>query len=453
MILPIQLYTLAELFDEKKPLYLVGGAVRNRIMGLGYDDYDICSTASVEEVKKYIENTDFEIACEFERTGTIVVRKDNYKFEYTRFRRDSYALGKGIHSPKSVEFTQDIYVDACRRDFTCNAIYYNILTNEIIDPLNGVEDIENKIIRATRSADEVLSEDALRIMRMVRQAAELGLSIDRECIEAAKKYSEQLLNISVERIRDEFDKILVADIKYPKLKINNPPSSALEKLVEIGAMQYIIPEILDMIGCEQNPKYHINDVFLHTMSAVDFSPAHLRLLALLHDIAKPTLKRENGNMYGHERLGETMTRDIMKRLKYPNSEIDRTAHLVGIHMFNVDNKTRDSKCRRFIAYNYDYIDDFLAFRYADGMATNSSNYDDSSVRRLLKIKREMQDNNLPMSVSNLSINGNDLLEYGYTGREIGKKLNELWLESLDTNRVYTREELLERLNKSNKLKA
>lgn len=447
MVLPIQLTMLAKLFDASTPLYIVGGAVRNHLMGIGYEDFDICSAASIEDVKAWIAGTDYKIICEFTRTGTIVIQIDHLRFEYTRFRKDSYAKGVGSHLPNNVEFTHDISVDAKRRDFTCNAIYYDINKGKIIDPLNGVTDIKSSVIRTTRVPDSVLSEDALRIMRMVRLAMELSMDIDSACIDSAHKYAPLLQNISAERIRVEFDKILVADKKYIEVISKFLPSDGVKHLVDIGAMRYIVPELLDTIGCTQNPKYHINDVYLHTLAAIDYSQPHLRLLALLHDIAKPVLKRENGNTYGHERLGQVMATDIMKRLKYSVSDTERTSRLVGLHMFNVDNKTKASKCRRFIATNIDYIDDYLEFRYADGMATNSSNYDNSSAQRILTIKLEMLKNNLPMSITDLAVNGSDLLELGYIGKEIGIALKEIWLKSLDNNEVLSRQELLKKLSK------
>ena len=320
---PDCLVQLAQIFAPNATLYVVGGAVRNSLLGYEINDYDITSKVLAEDAQRLLAESEFEVVACYKRTGTLVIKKGNFKFEYTTFRQDSYPLSSGVHTPNQCTFTDNMLLDAKRRDFTCNALYYDILKDEIVDVVGGVKDIENKLLKTVREPFQTLSEDALRIMRLVRFHLQLGFEIEKNTLDSAKKYAYQLKDISKERIKEELVAIFEAVYKYDSKSKGFKASDGIRLLVDIGAMEHIIPEVLDMIDMPQNPKYHIYDVYNHSLRAMDNLPPALMMAGLLHDIAKPVMQKQFGNMYMHELKGEKMAKDILTRLKFSNAEIDR----------------------------------------------------------------------------------------------------------------------------------
>lgn len=447
--LPQSLVELAQIFAPIAPLYVVGGAVRNALLGYPIEDFDLASAVPPEDVERLLEGSDFCVTARYKRTGTLIIEGGGNKFEYTTFRSDSYPLQSGQHSPEACVFTDDIRVDCLRRDFTCNALYYDITADKVVDLVGGRADIERRVLRTVREPAATLSEDGLRIMRLVRFSVQLGFGIDGETLGVAKQCSKLLKEISKERIKDELVLIFEGVFKYNSQKLGVKPSDGIRLLVQIGAMQYIIPEVCQMVGVQQNAKYHIYDVFDHTMATIDNLPPELMMAGLLHDVAKPELNRRYGNMYMHELHGEKMSRRIMSDLKFSNAEIGRVSRLVAMHMFNVDGATRQSKCRVFIADNWQYFDDFIALRRADGMATNPANYDDSTARKMLQLREEMIADKMPITISQLPVDGNDLISLGYSGKEIGDKLASIRLWILQNGKTLTRQSILDALKLKN----
>lgn len=448
--LPSQIVQLAQLFNQSTPLYLVGGVVRNYLLGLPLSDFDVASCASSEEVKNYLKDSQYRITAEYPRTGTLLIECDGIKLEYTSFREDSYPINSGTHTPAVVTFTRDLRVDALRRDFTCNALYYDIVKDEIIDVVGGVKDIENRVLRTVREGEKTLREDALRIMRMVRFAMQLGFTVDAETFASSKKYANGLKEISVERVQEELMGIINAPDKYGAKKMDGTPvlpSDGIRMLVDCGAMQYIIPELLDGIGMEQNTKYHVYDVYNHILKTLDNCPRDIRLAGLMHDIAKPILQHRQGNMYGHDREGKKVAEKILTRLKFPMRDIERVSKLVSLHMFNLDNKAKDSTIRKFIAENYQYVDDYIALRIADGKASREEHFDRTSIDHILAIRDQMLADNVPLTVADMEINGEDMLRAGYKGKEIGIVLYNLLLEQITKGIRYDRIYMLDRIRR------
>lgn len=445
--IPKSLNELADIFAPFAPLYVVGGAVRNSLLGFPINDFDIAAKLSVDEVEGLLQNTNFHLSGKYKRTGTLVIKCGKQTFEYTTFRQDSYPLSSGEHTPSQCIFTDSIEVDAKRRDFSCNALYYDIKEHKIIDLVNGINDIQNKVLRTVRTPAQTLSEDALRIMRLVRFAVQLGFGIEADTLAAAKKYAKQLADISAERIKDELMATFEGPFKYGSERFGVKPSDGIRLLTDIGAMQYIIPEVLDMQGVAQNPKYHVFDVYNHTLQVIDCLPPRLAMAGLLHDIAKPVMLKQYGNMYMHELTGEEMTEQIMSRLKFSKKQIERTSRLVKMHMFDMDGKTRVSKCRIFIADNFEYFDDFIALKRADGYATNPNNYSDILVRKLIDIKNDMVEKALPIAISDLPIGGKDLQNLGYEGREIGDMLGKIRHWILCNGELPSRQKIIEKLRR------
>ena len=275
-----------------------------------------------------------------------------------------------------------------------------------MDILGGIGDIRSKTIRTTRSPGEVFSEDGLRLMRLARFAALLGFIPTEEVISAAKLYSPLINDISVERIRDELDKILVCDTFYG---VKDAHVTGLNILLETDVLPKILPELTLGIGMPQRQDYHAYDVFTHILMTVRAADPSVRLAALFHDVAKPILKIQTGRYHGHDVVGGKMTREILFKYRYPTAVIEETARLVENHMFNLDNNVKDSTLRRFLLKNADIIDKLILLKIADMIGSGrDKTLDYSSVDRIKNTFLQMKSENVPFSVSELLVDGNDL---------------------------------------------
>ena len=413
-----ELKRLSGYFPKDRRLYAVGGCVRDALRGKPCYDVDLAGAHTPEQLKKLLDGSEFKVCEASPRLGTMII-KGNYAYEYTTFRTDSYPSGSGIHTPTSVIFTQDIQADARRRDFKCNAVYYDILEDKIVDPLGGISDVENGILSTVVSPDITLGQDGLRIMRMVRFVSTLGYTVEKETLASATRLVGGLEDISVERIREELDKLLAGDNCYNALRLTN----------EIGALKIILPEVALNDKVEQNIKFHKYDVLEHTFKVVENCPPKVRLAGLFHDVGKGVCYKESGNTYLHNVVGAKITQNVLTRLKYPKKTIERTSRLVHEHMFDVNGNAREVKYRRFIAKNIDILDDLTALFKADCIGTG---YLDNSrtADKIRLVRNKMLEEKVAMSISELAINGKDLAALGFVGKEIGDALEELWDLSL-----------------------
>lgn len=410
----VELEELASYFPTDKPLYAVGGCVRDYLRGKECYDIDLSGGVKPDELVEILSKTHFGVVSASPRLGTVIIKGKN-TYEYTTFRIDSYPVGSGVHTPTSVQFTDDLTMDAKRRDFKCNAIYYDVKDRRIIDPLGGAEDIRQSILSTTISPDVVLAQDGLRILRLVRFVSKLGYEIEKSTYDSAKRLVGRLNEISVERIREELNKILEGEHCY----------KALCLMRDMGILAIILPQLAQNDGVEQNPQYHKYDVLEHTFKVVEACPPNVRLAGLFHDIAKGKCLETDGNMYFHNIEGAQMTKDIMTGLKYPTRQIEKVSRMVELHMFDVNNNTKESKCRRFIANNLDIFEDMLALFEADSIGTG---YHDGSrtADKLRCIYAKMMQEKVPMSIKELAIDGNDLKSIGYDGVAVGQTLKDLW---------------------------
>ena len=385
------------------PLYITGGYVRNNLLNLPPYDIDIAGAVSSLELSRFLPKTaSFSIVNSKLDTSIIII--SGVKFEYTPFRTEKYDAGE--HTPKSSEFIKDPYTDSFRRDFTCNCLYYDIKTDKTLDFHNGIDDINNKTLRAVNSPDTVFSFDGLRILRMVRFSCELGFEIETNTFLSAKKFGHNLKYISSERIREEFDRILIADTKY---NIPDAHYRGLKLIGELDLWKYIIPEINDGMGFKQNLKYHSYDVYNHLLQTVKIAPPHIRLAALLHDIGKPASQKQYGNMHHHSDIGIAIVKNRLgqKGLKYPNSLVEKIVRLIDTHMYDLKEKTRPDKLRKFVIKNYDILDDLIDLVRADTFAHGTGKHDRS--QRFETARKEIIKLGLPKSLKELNINGNDLI--------------------------------------------
>ncbi len=222
---PRSLTKLSQLFTTE--IYVVGGYVRNQILGIKNDDIDLCSSLTVDKVEKLLEGSEFSFKIKSKLLGTATISKGDDKFEYTTFRKDIYP-NNGQHSPESVQFITDIREDAKRRDFTCNALYYDIKNDRLIDFYDGLKDIEKRLLKTVETPDEVFSHDGVRILRLFRFHCELNFKIDKTTLESSFKYRENLRDISGERLVYEITRILHSPNKYKEISKPNAYMSALK---------------------------------------------------------------------------------------------------------------------------------------------------------------------------------------------------------------------------------
>lgn len=392
---PSDLKEFALLFPV--PLYLVGGYVRDALCGKISDDFDICSSLSADEVKDLLDGTPYKISVIKRNTGTVGIRYGKSEWQYTAFRTDNYSGG---HTPSSISST-DINGDAKRRDFKANAVYYDIKSDTVVDPLGGVKDIENRILTTTRDPKAVFSEDGLRLMRLARQASETGFSVHPDTLVGARENAEKIDEIAAERIQTELERILLS----PK------PSVGLTLLHEEKVLERILPELDAACGLPQRKDFHRFDVFGHILATVDAADKSIVTAALFHDIGKPVCYRNTGNYHGHNEVGAELCRVIMNRLRYPKYKIKETARLVLLHMFDLDEKTKENKVRFFVQENRDLLTKLCLLKDADmiGCGYVQKGPSPASVR-LLKTYAEMKEEGVPFSVSDLLICGRDIPE-------------------------------------------
>lgn len=418
--LPEKLHTLAQKADF--PLYVVGGAVRDALANLpASPDLDLCAPVSAEKFSSLAAGCRLEVNGVYKNTGTVNLTAGDKKIEFTSFRTDTYRRGE--HAPCAVEFTGDITADARRRDFKCNAVYYDIKQGTLCDPLGGEADIRARILETTRPAEEVFSEDGLRLMRLARFAAQLGFSPTAACRAGAKANAELIGKISAERIFTELLLILHADEKYGRRYAHY---DGLKMLDETDVLRHILPELAAGKGMAQRSDFHDYDVLEHSLRTCRYADHSIRLAALLHDAGKPAAFAQTGKFYGHDVLGEEIARGILERLKAPKKTTELVCRLTRLHMYDLDGKTRESKIRAFIVNNYDVYEPLLLLKQADFSGCK----DDLSVCPTLtkweSIREQMQAEGAPFTLKELAVRGGDLRGI-VAAQKIGDVLQKLLL--------------------------
>ncbi|MDE5896414.1 MAG: HD domain-containing protein, partial [Clostridia bacterium] len=319
--IPVNLTALAQ--ECAFPLYLVGGSVRDFFAGFPrkeITDWDICAPAPEEELTAAAERCGFTVKSVYRNTGTVkLCDQTGIGYEFTRFRSDKYV--RGLHVPDEIEFTDDIHTDARRRDFCANAIYYEIKTGKLTDPLDGLSDLKHKILRTVAPADKVFGEDGLRLMRLARFAAETGFLPDEECGAGARRHRALIKDIAPERVFAELSAILHADEKHGDPEA---PYRGLCVLRDTGVLGEILPELAQGGGLAQPPEFHAYDVLEHSLRCVRYAPPDIRFAALLHDVGKPFCFLRAGNFHRHETEGSMIAKKILTRLKAPAKLTEET---------------------------------------------------------------------------------------------------------------------------------
>ena len=430
---------LAESLD--KPLYAVGGYVRNFLTdGSLSEDVDLAGGITAEDILNHAKKAGFRISGEYPRTGTVVFTDGCKRYEFTSFREEKYRPGGG-HSPEQVEFTEDIHKDALRRDFKCNAVYYDIKNQRYIDPTGGIKDIKKRTLSAVTEPEKVFVHDGLRLMRLARFTGELGFTPSMDTLDAAKKYSSNIRDISPERIYSELLKILTSDSAY-SFSDKKGHYTALQILNKTGVLGEIMPELWLGKNMPQPEKYHNYDVLEHSLRTVLYAPAGVRLAALLHDVGKPERYIATGKYHSHEISGAEIAEKILLRLKAPKSVIRQTARLVRLHMYDLDGMMRESKIRKIIVENIDIFDKLLQLKQADFSACKDSVDICPTVNKWRAVYEKMQKDGTPFSLKDLNITALDLQTAGFTGKFIGEELKKLFMFAVTSPSENNRETLV-----------
>ncbi len=425
--------------------YAAGGAVRDLLMGNTPHDYDIATSARPEDVKRLFEKTiDTGL-----KHGTVTVIYNKVGYEITTFRRDG-EYRDGRH-PCSVHYVSDALEDCLRRDFTINAMMY-CPGEGIIDRFGGIEDIRQKRIRCVGKPELRFKEDALRMLRAVRFSASLSFEIDDQTRRAIRKCAPLIRRVSGERILEELNKILLSD---------NP--DYFRELHNLGLLQFIIPQLEKCFGEPQRNKYHVYDVGEHIMHTVKNTPRDfiLRWAALMHDIGKPCCASVDSSgiihFYGHHRESKRIAVDVLHRLKMDSESIRSIAVLVENHDVRVEALPAAVK-RTMARCGAGLFEKLLLLQQADNMAKNEK-YLKEKLRRIEAVTRiynEILAEDQPYLISQLVINGSDLIKLGFRpGRAIGDTLRVLIDEVIINPRLNNREYLLRRaaeIKKGNNLR-
>ena len=350
-------------------IYLVGGAVRDGILDIETKDFDFTTNASSEDSIKMLNKNKYKTTEIGRAFGTIETTVEDYSIHITTYREDKY--NKDSRKPE-IKTSGELETDLSRRDFTVNAIAYDINNNEIIDPYGGLKDLSEGLIRTPDTADISFSDDPLRMLRACRFVSTHGFTPNNELFKAISKNVERIEIVSTERIRDEFTKLLTG----------KDPSLGLKAFVESGLSELIMPE-LNELKIEVDPKHHHKDVYEHTMVVLDrVSPTLVsRMSALLHDIGKPKTKGiENGKVHfrHHEVVGAKMSKKILKRLKYDNETIKRVSLLVENHLRPHTFKMgwTDSAVRRYIIDAGGLLEELNDLVRADITTKNKAKYEE-----------------------------------------------------------------------------
>lgn len=393
--------------------YLVGGSVRDMIMGREPHDYDVITSASPAEVKNIFD----KVIPVGEKHGTVAVIENKVSFEVT--------------SIKSLE------QDLSRRDFTVNSLAMDI-NGKVYDCFGGLDDIKNKVIRTVSNPEQRFREDPLRFMRAVRFTVNLGFSLHVETKAGIIENCHLIRETAPERIRDEFCKIL----------LSGSPACGISLMQECGLLIHIIPELMECVGFEQRNKHHDRDVFKHTLAVLDNTPATLnvRLAALLHDVAKPVTfslnEKGEGHFFNHNIVGEQMARAILNRLKFSNDTITTVTSLVREHTSRYTQVSASGIKRLIRRVGVDNINDLFELQLAD-IRSSARPFDTGAVDKMRKVADLILASKEPLGVKDLAISGRDLIDMGYPpGPGIGKIIKgflELVLEKPELN---TRESLM-----------
>lgn len=426
--------------DNSYQIYLVGGGVRDLLLGKETKNWDFTTNANPEQIIALFPDAFYNNSF-----GTVGIPLDidgeKLIFEVTPFRKESdYSDNR---HPDKVEWTDNVNDDLARRDFTINAIAFD--GKDLVDLFNGQKDLQNKLIKAVGNPDTRFQEDALRLMRAVRFAATLGFEIETATLDSIKKNSSLIQNISWERIRDEFLRTISADHSAEGVML----------LKNTGLLRFILPELDICFTVDQKSpnRHHTDDVGTHLVKSLQYCPSTnplTRFATLIHDIGKVETYRKDESsgqvtFYNHEVVSKNQAIKIAERFKLSNAEKDKLVRLVEFHQFTVNEELTDNALRRFIRnVGLENIQDMLDLRTGDRVGSGAKETSwrlDLFKKRLIEVQQE------PFSVKDLKVDGHDVMDIFQIkpSRQIGDILDALFAEVEEKKVPNEREDLLKRL--------
>ena len=450
MNIPKEIQSITEKLEKSGfEAFIVGGPVRDFLLGKMPKDWDITTNAKPEEIQKVFPENFYN-----NKFGTVTVVNKGTKdeslknVEITTFRIDAdYSDNR---HPDTVKFTPSLKEDLARRDFTVNAMALKVESHNVIDLFKGQDDLGNKIIRAVGDPNKRFNEDALRMLRAVRFSARLDFEIEKSTFEAIQKNSGLLKFVSQERIRDEFEKIILSDRAY----------EGVELLRISGLLSFVVPELESGIGVSQN-RHHIYTIYEHCALSLKHCPSkklEVRLAALFHDIAKPQTKAGTGpdsTFYNHDFVGAKFVKKILTRLKFPNKIVEKVSLLVKNHMFyyNVDEVSEAGVRRLIRRTGKENLKDLMDLRIADRLGSGVPKAKPYKLRHLEYLIEKVSKD--PISAKMLKVNGQDIMKIlnASPGPKVGAILKVLLSEVIEEPNKNTKKYLEKRVKELNKLSA
>ncbi len=422
-------------FSNHFQCFLVGGAVRNMVAGLGPTDFDFATDALPQQVCALFSH----VIPTGIKHGTVTVFFRKHRFEVTTFRIDG--IYSNARHPDSIQFTPSIEEDLARRDFTINALACDIHTGEILDPHHGIADLSAGLIRAIGKPSERFSEDGLRLLRACRFTAQLGFSVEPATKKAMYECRNFINAVSAERIRDELEKILRSE----------KPSRAFLTMAEAGLLPMILPELSACASVAQagDPPF---DLLTHLLRSCDYAPKdnlNVRLAALLHDIGKPSVMEEtvdgNVSFHGHEKISSRLAHRILARYRFPKAVEQQVCHLIEHHMTLYNETWSDGAVRRFIArVGRTSLDDLFLLLEADCAGKIDSRCGPGFLQPFRTRIEQIISNESALSLRDLAVDGRILTERCgiKSGPLMGVILKELLETVLDDPSQNTEETLV-----------
>ena len=413
-------HCLKTLILAGKEVYLVGGCVRDALLGIEPHDFDLCTIATPDQVQQLF--SDHNLVLAGLKHGTVGVVVDGEVVEITTYRRET-GYSDNRH-PDRVEFTKSIHQDLWRRDFTVNAIAWNPY-RPILDPFDGQADLQNKVLRAVGNPVKRFQEDSLRILRGVRFAVRFGMTVEKETMDAMISCRHLMENLAAERIFDELCKLL-------------PLVTADDLLRFAPVLTAVIPELGPTIGFDQHSPHHAYDIFTHTAHVTAAVPPvpTLRWAALLHDVGKVATFTQDangrGHFYTHASVSARMADDILRRLKAPTQLREQAVSLIAHHMTRLEPEKKLLR-RRLNQFGWDTVALLLQLQEADMGSKGLDNGDElDQFRQVRAILEEIRAENACLNLKDLAISGRDLMELGFApGPAIGKCLESLLSQVMD----------------------
>lgn len=418
--LPKQVLWLLDIFAQHHyDLYLVGGCVRDAYLHRPIHDYDFTTNATPQEMLEFLAHTDCKIIPTGIKHGTLTILYQEEAMEVTTYRCEQ--TYEGHRRPKTVQFSRSLEADLARRDFTMNAMAYHPSVG-LIDPFHGQQDLDASIIRCVGNSEDRFEEDALRMLRALRFSFQLQFPLENACFAAIKEKAHLLAYISKERIREEFDLMLLSD-----------GEQLLSTLRNAQVLPYMIPALTQIYHISQECKWHIYDVFTHTDTALNHTKGYSlceKLAIVFHDVGKAHCKSidEHGHahFYGHPKVSAEIAQRALRQMTYANKVMEQVVTLITYH--DTFLRPQRKMLRRFLAkLNMDYAQAYAILRvqYADDCGKNLIHAQEKldTIEECVQLLQEMEKEEPSLQRRDLAINGNDLIALGYEGKQIGTLLS------------------------------